>query len=427
MALAAVGCSVYLLYGGVIGAEFLPHLDEGSIWAFGNAAPSIGPDEGTWVVNRARIAMASFPEVKQVVSRVGRPDDGMDTAGFDSTEYFVDLKPKEQWRPVFEQDKDQLIAAMSRQLEKIPGVLWHFTQPIADEMEEAETGIKGQLAVKIYGEDLKILEEKGAQVVRVMRSIPGVDDLGMLRVTGQPNLNLTVDRDAAARFQINVADAQDAIQTAVGGNAVTQVLQGEQRYDLVARYLPSYRDTREAIGNIRLLSPSGERVSLAQLCKIRVTDGASMLYREANSRLCRDQVQRARPRPRRHRGRSHSQSRRAGEAAASLQLRMGGRVRKSKTLRGSADDHSAPDGLSHLPDHLWRVWFRQVGLPAPGQHRRGACRRSAGAVHHRHPLQRIVGRGLPGSVRRFGSDWRDHGGIHQSVARARTFHRKRRD
>jgi cobalt-zinc-cadmium resistance protein CzcA len=284
-ALAAVVCGAYLVYGGVIGAEFLPHLDEGSIWAFGNAAPSIGPDEGAWVVNRARISMASFPEVKQVVSRVGRPDDGLDTAGFDSTEYFVDLKPKEQWRPVFEQDKDLLIAAMNRQLEKIPGVLWHFTQPIADEMEEAETGIKGQLAVKIYGEDLKILEEKGEQVVRVMRSIPGVDDLGMLRVTGQPNLNLTVDRDAAARFQINVSDAQDAIQTAVGGDAVTKVLQGEQRYDLVARYLPSYRDTREAIGNIRLLSPSGERVSLAQLCKVRVTDGASMLYREANSRF----------------------------------------------------------------------------------------------------------------------------------------------
>ena len=173
---------------------------------------------------------------------------------------------------------------MNRQLEKIPGVLWHFTQPIADEMEEAETGIKGELAVKIYGDDLKILEEKGMQVVRVMRTIPGIDDLGMLRVTGQPNLNLTVDRDAAARFQINVADVQDAIQTAVGGKAVSQVLQGEQRYDLVARYLPSYRDTGDAIDNIRLLSPSGEHVSLAQLCKIRLADGASTLYREANSR-----------------------------------------------------------------------------------------------------------------------------------------------
>jgi cobalt-zinc-cadmium resistance protein CzcA len=284
VALSAICCSLYLLYGGLIGAEFLPHLDEGSIWAFGTAAPSIGPDEGTRVMNRARIVFAAFPEVKQVISRVGRPDDGKDPAGFDSTEYFVDLKPKEQWRPVFHEDKEELIAAMNRRLEKIPGVIWHFTQPIADEMEEAETGVKGQLAVKIYGDDLKILEEKGSEVVRAMRPIPGVDDLGMLRVTGQPNLNLAVDRDAAARFQINVEDVQDAIQTAVGGNAVSKVLEGEQRYNLVARYLPRYRDTREGIEKIRLLSPSGERVSLAQLCTIRVADGASTLYREANRR-----------------------------------------------------------------------------------------------------------------------------------------------
>ena len=283
-AVSAVGCSLYLLYGGLIGSEFLPHLDEGSIWAFGTAAPSIGPAEGTHVMNRARIILASFPEVKQVISRVGRPDDGLDPVGFDNTEYFVDLKPKDQWRPVFRQDKDELTSAMNRQLEKLPGVFWHFTQPIADEMEEADTGLKGQLAVKIFGEDLKTLEEKGAEVVGVMRPIRGIDDLGMLRVTGQPNLNLAVDRDAAARYQMNVADVQNAIQTAVGGNAVSQVLQGEQRYDLVARYLPRYRDTREAIENIRLLAPSGERVSLAQLCNVSMAEGASTLFREANSR-----------------------------------------------------------------------------------------------------------------------------------------------
>jgi cobalt-zinc-cadmium resistance protein CzcA len=283
VAAVAVCCSVFLVYGGAIGAEFLPHLDEGSIWAFGTAAPSIGPAEGTRVMHRARAMLAAFPEVKQVISRVGRPDDGLDPVGFDSTEYFVDLKPKEQWRPVFA-DKDALIHAMSQQLDAIPGVLWHFTQPIADEMEEAETGVKGELAVKIYGDDLKILEQKGAQVVKAMRPIAGVEDLGMLRVTGQPNLNLAVDREAAARYQINVSDVQEAIQTAVGGNSVAQVLQGEQRYDLVLRYPFGRRDTREAIGEIRLLSPSGERVSLAQLCTIRVQEGASSLYREANSR-----------------------------------------------------------------------------------------------------------------------------------------------
>jgi cobalt-zinc-cadmium resistance protein CzcA len=283
-AAAAVCCSLYLLSSGVIGSEFLPHLDEGSIWVRGTAPPSTGPTEGAILMNRARITFASFPEVTQVVSQIGRPDDGLDPVDFCNSEYFVDLRPKEQWRPDFHQDKEELIAAMDRQLQKIPGVIWGFTQPIEDDMEEAVSGVKGQLALKIYGEDLKTLEEKGAEVVEAMQPIPGVVDLGLFRMLGQPNLNLTVDRDAAARFHINVSDVQHAIQTAVGGNAVGQVLLGEQRYDLVARYLPKYRDTKEAIENIRLLSPSGERVSLAQLCRIRMTDGPSVLYREANAR-----------------------------------------------------------------------------------------------------------------------------------------------
>ncbi len=215
---------------------------------------------------------------------MGRPDDGNDTTGFFNTEYFVDLKPKEQWRPVFHQNKDELIAALDREVEKLPGVLWNFSQPISDNMEEAVSGVKGELAVKIYGADLRLLEVKGEEIVDVMRGIRGIEDLGLFRVIGQPNLEFHVNRDQAARFGINVADVQDAIQTAVGGNAVSQVLQGEERFDLVARYLPADRDTTEAIERIRLLSPSGERVSLAQLCKVRELDGASEIYREANSR-----------------------------------------------------------------------------------------------------------------------------------------------
>jgi cobalt-zinc-cadmium resistance protein CzcA len=284
VAVGAVCSSLYLLSSGVIGSEFLPHLDEGAIWVRGTAAPSTGPTEGTSLMNRARIVFASFPEVTQVVSQVGRPDDGLDTTDFYVSEYFVDLKPKERWRPVFHRDKEELIAAMNRDLQRIPGVSWSFTQPIADDVEEAVSGVKGELAVKIYGADLKTLETKGLEIVDVMRAIPGIEDLALLRVIGQPNLNVAVDRDAAARYQINVMDVQDAVQSAVGGNTVSQVLEGEQRYDLVARYLPRYRDTEEAIKNIRLLAPSGERVSLAQLCSIQMQDGASQLYREANSR-----------------------------------------------------------------------------------------------------------------------------------------------
>ncbi|MGA8734895.1 MAG: CusA/CzcA family heavy metal efflux RND transporter [Terriglobales bacterium] len=279
-----IGLAAFLAFSGVIGSEFLPHLDEGALWVRGTLAPSTGPDEGIRVANQARIVLCSFPEVPQCTSQVGRPDDGTDTTGFFNTEFFVDLKPKEEWRPVFHQDKDELIAAMNRELDKIPGVVWGFSQPIEDNMEEAVSGVKGALATKIYGDDLRLLEEKADEIAGIMRGIKGVEDLGVFRVLGQPNLNVTVDREQAARYQINVSDVQDAIQTAVGGNALTQVLKGEARYDLVMRYLPQYRDTEEAIANIRLLSPTGERVSLAQLCKISVTDGASEVYREGNRR-----------------------------------------------------------------------------------------------------------------------------------------------
>jgi cobalt-zinc-cadmium resistance protein CzcA len=283
-ALASVACAGYLMGSGIIGSEFLPHLDEGAIWVRGTLAPSTGPTEGMRFANQARVILASFPEVTVATSQVGRPDDGTDSTGFFNTEYFVDLKQKDQWRPVFHQDKEELIAAMNRQLEKIPGAIWNFSQPISDNMEEAVSGVKGELAIKVYGDDLKLLEEKGDEIIGVMKRIPGVRDLGLFRVIGQPNLNLTVDRKQAARYQINVSDVQDAIQTAVGGGVMSQVLQGEQRFDLVARYLPQYRDTQEAIRKIRLLSPSGERVSLAQLCEVKVIDGASQIYRESNSR-----------------------------------------------------------------------------------------------------------------------------------------------
>jgi cobalt-zinc-cadmium resistance protein CzcA len=276
--------AVFLGFSGVIGSEFLPHLDEGSIWVRGTLAPSSGPTESLRVMNETRLKLAAFPEVLKVVSQTGRPDDGTDTTGFFNTEYFVDLKPKSEWRPVFKEDKEELIAAIDRELEKTPGALWSFSQPISDNVEEAVSGVKGELAIKLYGDDLKILEAKGDQIVSVMSKIRGVQDLGLFRVIGQPNLNYIVNREAAARYGINVADVQDAVQTAVGGNAVSQVLDKEARYDVVVRYLPQYRSTEEAIDNIRLLSPSGERVSLAQLTTVKTEDGAEEIYREAGQR-----------------------------------------------------------------------------------------------------------------------------------------------
>jgi cobalt-zinc-cadmium resistance protein CzcA len=276
--------AVFLTVSGAIGSEFLPHLDEGSIWVRGTLPPSEGPSASIDFTNKARQVMASFPEVTQVVSQTGRPDDGTDTTGFFNTEYFVDLKPKKQWRPVFHGDKEALIAAMDKELEKFPGVIWNFSQPISDNMEEAVSGVKGELAVKLFGDDLRTLESKAEEIQNQMATVKGVEDLGIFRIIGQPNLNYTVDRAAAARWGINVADVQDALQTAVGSNALTQVQLGEARYDVTLRYQKQYRDTPEAIAAVRLLAPSGERVSLSQLTRVSTDDGAEEIYREGGQR-----------------------------------------------------------------------------------------------------------------------------------------------
>ncbi len=282
--LVALGVSLLLWFSGVIGSEFLPHLDEGAIWARGTLANSTSLTEGEKFTTNERYVFASFPEVTKVVSEVGRPDDGTDTGGFGNTEYFVDLKPHDQWRPVFHKNKEELIAAMERAVQKYPGAVWNFSQPIEDNVGETMTGTKGALALKIFGDELRILEEKGENVTAVLSAIPGMHDVKLLRDFGQPNLDITIDRKQAARFGINVADIQDAVQTAVGGNAVSQVLIGEQRYDVVVRYQEPYRKTQDAIARVRLLSPTGERVSLAQLATVEVKDGAYDIYREGNSR-----------------------------------------------------------------------------------------------------------------------------------------------
>jgi cobalt-zinc-cadmium resistance protein CzcA len=285
VAALALVTAIVLFTSGAIGSEFLPHLDEGSIWVRGTLAPSTGPDVSVALTNRARVVLASFPEVTEVVSQTGRPDDGTDTTGFYNTEYFVGLKPKDKWRPVFKQNKDELIAAMDRQLEKMPGVLWNFSQPISDNVEEAVSGVKGELVVKIYGDDLHTLENLGDRVVQVMGTVPGIADLGLFRVIGQPNLNYTVNREAAARYGINVSDVQDAIQTAVGAAPITQVLRGEARYDLTMRYQAKYRDTPDALNHILLTAQDGERVPLTQLTTVKTQDGAEEIYREGGERF----------------------------------------------------------------------------------------------------------------------------------------------
>jgi cobalt-zinc-cadmium resistance protein CzcA len=283
LGLLCAGVILFFALSGIIGSEFLPHLDEGAIWVRGTLAPSTGPTTGIGLANQARLVLANFPEVKQVVSQVGRPDDGSDASGFYNTEFFVDLLPRSEWRKQFKR-KDDLIAAMDGALNKFPGVDWNFSQPISDNVEEAVSGVKGELAVKLFGRDLKVLEQKAAEMQNVMSQIPGVADLGTFQVRGQPNVNLIVDRAAADRFGINVSDIQDTVEGAVGGKAVSQILIQEQRYDLTVRYQPQFRKTVEDISSIRILAPSGERVSLGQVSRISLDDGASSIYREGSSR-----------------------------------------------------------------------------------------------------------------------------------------------
>ncbi len=204
-ALVILFATAALIFGGFIGSEFLPHLDEGAIWARGTLAPSTGPSEGIRIMNQARIAFAKFPEVKTVVSQVGRPDDGTDATGFFNTEYFLDLKPHNRWRSQFHQNKELLITALEDEVEKIPGVIWNFSQPISDNMEEAVSGVKGEMAVKIIGPDLKTLESKADEIVGAMSPVPGIADLGTFRVLGQPNLDLTIDRSKADRLPLTSA------------------------------------------------------------------------------------------------------------------------------------------------------------------------------------------------------------------------------
>ena len=392
----------------------------------GCAAPlRRAPDraEGIRVANQARVVLASFPEVTVTTSQVGRPDDGTDFTGFFNTEYCVNLKPKGEWRPVFHQDKEKLIAAMNRELKKIPGAVWNFSQPIQDNMEEAVSGVKGQLATKIYGDDLRTLEAKGQEVVNVMRHIKGIQDLGLFRVVGQPNLNFVMDRKQAARYQINVADVQDAIQTAIGGNAVTQVLKGEQRYDLVVRYLPPYRDTKEALEKVRLLAPSGERVSLAQFCAVETRDGAAQIYREGNRRYVAVKYS--------VRGRDLGSTVEEAMAKVDRQVKLPrgysinwlgeyeSQVRAEKRLL----DRGTPDDLPHLHDHLRRLRLRQVGVPQSGQRGRGSGRRFSGAARDRYVLQRLLRGRVPGSGRSLRSGWRHHDRVYQSAAHARLFDR----
>jgi cobalt-zinc-cadmium resistance protein CzcA len=269
-----------------IGGEFMPHLDEGALWVRATLPYTISYEEASKFAPQIRALIAKYPQVTEVGSELGRPDDGTDPTGFFNCEFYVGLKPYNDpsWEKSSVHDKPALIAELQKQLEAYPGVIFNYTQPAEDAVDEALTGLKSALAVKIYGSDLNVLQDKALEIKRRLAKIPGFTELTVVRELGQPSLLIQVNREKITRYGVNVADVEGVIQAAVGGQAATQVIQGEKLFDLVVRMKPEFRENAQQIANLLVGTPSGQQIPLSSLTDIQEGTGASFIYRENNSR-----------------------------------------------------------------------------------------------------------------------------------------------
>ncbi len=266
-----------------IGAEFMPHLDEGALWVRATMPPTISLEASGAIVPRIRAMLRSFPEVSVVASEHGRPDDGTNPTGFFNAEFYVGLTPYSTWHGAYH-SKPELIAAINQKLTALPGISFNYTQPAEDAVDEAETGLKSALAVKIFGPDLTVLESKARQIQHIIEHVRGIDRVAVVEELGQPSLTVRIDRAKLAAYGLSVADVNGLIEAAVGGSAVTQVVQGEKVFDLVVRLEPRFRETPDQIGAILVAAPDGQQIPLRELATIGVSSGASFIYREDNSR-----------------------------------------------------------------------------------------------------------------------------------------------
>ncbi len=266
-----------------IGAEFMPHLDEGALWVRATMPYTISFKEASKISPQIRQILRSFPVVTTVTSELGRPDDGTDSTGFFNDEFFVGLKPYSQWGGKY-RSKQDLIDAINQKLQVFPGIQFNYTQPAEDAVDEAETGLKSALAVKIYGPDLHVLQAKGKAIKQVMEKVRGITDVTLVHELGQPNLAIKIDRAKIARYGLNVDDINKLIEAAVGGDVATEVAQGEKQFDLLVRLEPQYRDNPQQIGDIPVATPGGQQIPLKDLADISVANGASFIYRENGSR-----------------------------------------------------------------------------------------------------------------------------------------------
>jgi cobalt-zinc-cadmium resistance protein CzcA len=293
----AVGAALLLadaLMASSIGSEFLPHLDEGAIWMRVSMPANISLHEAEAFVDGVHTAdrdtigvrelLQHFPEIRSVATQIGRPDDGTDPTGFYNAEFLLSLRDRSEWRPEFHGDKDTLIAAINGAVSVIPGVALGFSQPISDNVEEALTGVKGQLAVKIVGDDLNALDDIADQMARTIGKVPGVVDLGIFRELGQSNLHVEIQRERAQRYGLSVADIEAVIEGGIGGKPVTQIVEGERRHDLVVRYAAADRDSVDAIKRLLIPVADGRTIPLGQVADVSIVGGASRIYREQNRR-----------------------------------------------------------------------------------------------------------------------------------------------
>ncbi|MDE2267351.1 MAG: efflux RND transporter permease subunit, partial [Alphaproteobacteria bacterium] len=275
--------AVSLLLIPFIGAEFMPNLDEGALWVRATMPYTISFDEAAKISPKVREILSSFPQVTTVTSELGRPDDGTDSTGFFNDEFYVGLKPYAQWTGPY-RTKPELIKAINHKLEQFPGIVFNYTQPAEDAVDEAETGLKSALAVKIFGPGLETLQQKGKAIKHVLEGVRGIRDVTLVQELGQPSLTIDINRARIARYGLNVSDVNSLIQTAIGGDVATQVVQGEKEFDLVVRLDRRYRDNAQKIENIPVMTPAGQEIPLKQLADIQVTNGASFIYRQNNSR-----------------------------------------------------------------------------------------------------------------------------------------------
>jgi cobalt-zinc-cadmium resistance protein CzcA len=280
---SAILLAVSLLLAPRIGAEFMPHLDEGALWVRATMPYTISYEESAKITPRVREILRSFPEVTTVASELARPDDGTDPTGFFNVEFYVDLKPYSQWSGPY-RTKSGLIEAINGKLEEFPGINFNYTQPAEDAVDEAETGLKSALAVKVFGSDLDTLQKKGKAIKQILEGVRGIREVTLVQELGQPSLTIKIKRANIARYGLNVADINALIQTAIGGDVATQVVQEEKQFDLVVRLEQQYRDNPEEIGNILVATPGGQQVPLKEFADIAVTNGASFIYRQDNSR-----------------------------------------------------------------------------------------------------------------------------------------------